>query len=65
VANRAGTTKDVCPHVLRDTFATTALQRGVSLPTVQKILGHDSLQTTAIYLNSTDLHIQDEFERKW
>ncbi len=30
-----------------------------------KILGHDSLQTTAIYLNFTDVHIQDEFERKW
>jgi integrase/recombinase XerD len=51
--------------VLRHTFATTALQKGISLTTVQKILGHDSLQTTAIYLNFTDIHIQDEFERKW
>jgi hypothetical protein len=30
-----------------------------------KILGHDRLQTTAIYLNFTNVHIQDEFERKW
>ena len=29
----------VSPHVLRHTFATTALQKGISLPTVQKILG--------------------------
>jgi integrase/recombinase XerD len=65
VANRAGVTTDVSPHVLRHTFATTALQEGISLPTVQKILGHDSLQTTAIYLNFTNVHIQDEFERKW
>ena len=65
VANRAGITKDVSPHVLRHTFATMALQKGISLPTVQKILGHDSLQTTSIYLNFTDVHIQDEFERKW
>src|SRR5208283_1989451 len=65
VANRAEITKDVSPHVLRHTFATTALQKGISLPTVQKILGHNSLQTTAIYLNFTDVHIQDEFERKW
>jgi integrase/recombinase XerD len=65
VANRAGITGDVSPHVLRHTFATTALQKGISLPTVQKILGHDSLQTTAIYLNFTNVHIQDEFERKW
>jgi integrase/recombinase XerD len=49
----------------RHTFATTALQKGIGLPTVQKILGHDSLRTTAIYLNYTDVHIRDEFERKW
>ena len=65
VADRAGITRDVSPHVLRHTFATTALQKGISLPTVQKILGHDRLATTAIYLNFTNVHIQDEFERKW
>jgi integrase/recombinase XerD len=65
VANRAGITKDVSPHVPRHTFATMALQKGISLPMVRKILGHDSLQSTAIYLNFTDVHIQDEFERKW
>ena len=45
--------------------AATTLPKGISLATVQKILGHDRLQTTAIYLNFTDVHIQDEFERKW
>ncbi len=65
VANRAGLAKDVTPHVLRHTFAATALEKGISLATVQKILGHDRLQTTAIYLNFTDSHIQEEFERKW
>ena len=44
VANRAGITKDVSPHVLRHTFATTALQKGITLPTVQKIPGHNSLR---------------------
>ena len=29
VANRAGLTKDVTPHVLRHTFAATALQKGI------------------------------------
>jgi integrase/recombinase XerD len=41
------------------------MRKGISLPTVRKILGHDRLQTTAISLNFTDVHIQDEFERKW
>ena len=65
VANRAGLTKEVTPHVLRHTFAATALQKGISLATVQKILGRDRLQTTANYINFTDPHIQEEFERKW
>jgi integrase/recombinase XerD len=65
VADCAGITRDVSPHILWHTFATTALQKGISLRTVQKILGHDRLATTAIYLNFTDVHIQDEFERKW
>ena len=64
MANRAGIIRDVSPHVLRHTFATTALQNGISLPTVQKILGHDSPRTTAMYLNFTDVHIQDEFGQK-
>ena len=64
VADRAGIVRDVSPHILRHTFATTALQKGISLPTVQKILGHDRLATTAIDLNFTDVPIQDEFERK-
>jgi integrase/recombinase XerD len=35
VANRAGITKDVSPHVPWHTFATMALQKGISLPMVQ------------------------------
>jgi integrase/recombinase XerD len=65
VANRAKITKDVTPHVLRHTFATLALQKGISLAAVKKILGHDRLSTTEIYLNLTDRHIQEEYEAKW
>lgn len=65
VANRAQLTQDVTPHILRHTWATLALQKGMSLAAVQKILGHDRLATTAIYLNLTDAHIVEEFEAKW
>ena len=65
VANKARLTQEVTPHVLRHTFATSALQKGISLAAVQKILGHDRLTTTAIYLNLTDGHIVEEFEKKW
>jgi integrase/recombinase XerD len=65
LANRAKIPQEVTPHVLRHTFATLALQKHISLATVQKILGHDRLTTTAIYLNLTDTHIVEEYEHKW
>jgi integrase/recombinase XerD len=65
VANKAKITQTITPHILRHTFATLALQKGISLATVQKILGHDRLATTSIYLNFTDEHVVDEFTRKW
>ncbi len=65
VANRAKLSHLVTPHILRHTFATLALQKNISLAAVQKILGHDRLMTTAIYLNFTDTHVCDEFMAKW
>lgn len=65
IADRARLTREVTPHVLRHTFATLALQKGISLAAVKKILGHDRLSTTAIYLNLTDHHVVEEFEAKW
>ncbi len=65
MANRAKITKQVTPHILRHTFATLALQKGISLASVQKALGHDRLETTAIYLNFTDAHVIEEFSEKW
>ena len=65
IANRAKLTKDVTPHVLRHTFATLALQKGISLAAVQKMLGHDRLSTTEIYLNLTESHVIEEFQNKW
>ena len=65
VANKAQITEEVTPHILRHTFATLALQKGISIASVQKILGHDRLATTAIYLNLTDNHIVEEYGQKW
>lgn len=47
----------VHPHKLRRTFATMSLSRGMSLIQVSKLLGHESLETTQIYLdiNESDL----------
>lgn len=52
IAKRAGL--DVGLHALRHTYATWMLRSGVDLATVQKLLGHKNLQTTAIYLSPAD-----------
>ncbi|MBW1688394.1 MAG: tyrosine-type recombinase/integrase, partial [Deltaproteobacteria bacterium] len=46
VADRAAITRPVSPHVLRHTMAVTAIQKGISLPAVQRILGHDHVGTS-------------------
>lgn len=65
IANRAHIATPVSPHVLRHTFAILALMKGFSLPALQKILGHENLETTAIYLNVQDMHVIDEYRTKW
>ena len=65
IANRAQISKTVTPHILRHTFATLALQKNISIASVQKILGHDRLATTAIYLNLTESHVMEEYQQKW
>jgi integrase/recombinase XerD len=51
VLDRAYIPGPVTPHVLRRTFSVTAIQKGISLPALQRLLGHDRLTTTEIYLN--------------
>jgi integrase/recombinase XerD len=40
---------DVTPHILRHSFAKHILDAGEDLATVQRLLGHERLETTAIY----------------
>jgi len=48
----SGIHKRVTPHTLRHAFATHALQAGNDIKTVQELLGHEDLNTTAIYLHA-------------
>ena len=45
--------KGLTIHSLRHTYAENLRKNGIDLPTIQILLGHNSLETTAMYLHVT------------
>lgn len=51
-------------HSLRHTFATRCIEKGVQPKSLQKMLGHSSLQVTMdLYVHVTDEHINEELKK--
>jgi integrase/recombinase XerD len=55
--DRAGITKAGGIHGLRHAFATHLLEAGADVHTIQRLMGHDSLSTTARYFHLAQKHL--------
>lgn len=62
IGKAAGVT-NAHPHRFRRTGATMALRAGMPLVTVSKILGHESIATTQIYLDISDKELEQSHEK--
>ena len=53
----------VSPHRLRHTLATRLLNTGMDITRIQKLLGHDHLNTTMLYARVLDRTLQADFQQ--
>ena len=54
-----------CPRGLRHSFGVAAVEAGVPLPTIAAMLGHASLNTTAIYTTAVGAQARELVARMW
>jgi len=55
----AGVPAFTSPHIIRHSFATDLLMKGVDLKTIQEFLGHKNISTTQIYAHITSKKLRE------
>ena len=61
IAQMCGINKKLSFHCARHTFATMAINNGMSIESVSQILGHSSIKTTQIYARITISKLDNDF----
>lgn len=61
VVGRTSIEKRVYPHLFRHSLATNMIARGASVLTIQGQLGHAFIETTMIYIRSSDKRLVSEY----
>jgi len=59
----SGADINLFPHKMRHTLATTMLNKGADISSIQKILGHSNIATTQIYAVMSNERAHDEYKR--
>lgn len=63
LSKAAGLNKRITPHVLRHTTATIAVQNGMPIEDISKLLGHSSVATTMIYAKTSTERVYSNHRR--
>ena len=63
IAGRSSVSKNVTPHIIRHTTATQAVNNGMPIEGVSRLLGHANLATTMIYAKVSDESVHAQHVR--
>lgn len=64
-SKKIGLNKHISPHTFRRSFATLLNNKEVRLNTIQKLLGHNDINTTNNYIHNSYEEILKDYSRLW